>query len=274
MPQKAKETKAAASNPPPKSTTSPDTFPTHSFASVPAFESFLAQHHASLPGLYLKLAKKASGIPSITAAQAVEVALCFGWIDGRANSLDGTFWTVRYTPRRAKSLWSAKNVHTVSRLMSEGRMRGAGLEAVEAAKRDGRWERAYDGPAGIEVPSDVEDALNKVGNEDVRRIWERWGRSKRYAVLHRLQVGTRDAVKRGRVIEGILEMLRGEKGEGTGSSGKGKGKGKNVGTTERAYRVEKKTVTKAKSKVKVNGEALMSSSGGSTRQLRPREPPP
>ncbi|KAL4797984.1 hypothetical protein BDV19DRAFT_386644 [Aspergillus venezuelensis] len=283
MPRKTKEPKPPTSKSNTKPTTSPEDFPTHYFPTIPSFESFLSAHHNTLPGLYLKLAKKSSGIQSITAAEAVEVALCFGWIDGRSNSLDETYWTVRYTPRRAKSLWSAKNVNTVSRLIEEGRMRSAGLEAVQAAKRDGRWERAYDGPAGIEVPGDLEAELNKKGNEDVRGIWEGWGKSKRYAVLHRLQVGSRDVVKRGRVIEGVLEMLRdGEDVEG--SSGQEKRKKVN---TEKAYKIEKKTVTKAKkgtverasrakvSKPKINDEALTSSSGStSTRQLRSRKSAP
>ncbi|KAL4960854.1 YdeI/OmpD-associated family protein [Aspergillus stella-maris] len=281
MPRKTREPKSPTSKPNTKPTTLPEDFPTNSFPTISSFESFLSTHHNTLPGLYLKLAKKSSGIQSITAAEAVEVALCFGWIDGRSNSLDETHWTVRYTPRRAKSLWSAKNVATVARLIEEGRMRSAGLEAVEAAKRDGRWERAYDGPAGIEVPGDLERMLNKKGNEHVRGVWEGWRKSKRYAVLHRLQVGSRDVMKRGRVIEGVLEMLR--DGDVGGSSGQEKGKVK----TEKAYKVEKKTVTKAEketverasrakvSKSKINDEASILSIGGtSTRQLRSRKPAP
>ncbi|KAL4928646.1 YdeI/OmpD-associated family protein [Aspergillus undulatus] len=211
----------------------PDTsFPTHSFPDIPSFECFLSTNHATLPGLYLKLAKKSSGIPSITAPQAVEVALCFGWIDGRANSLDENFWTVRYTPRRAKSLWSAKNVKTVERLIAEGRMRDAGMEAVKLAKGDGRWDRAYDGPAGIKVPVDLEGALE--GDSEARRVWEGLNKSERWTVLHRLQTGARDGEKRREAIEGVVGMLR--------RGGIPSKKGKTAGDNKTSFRVEKKTV--------------------------------
>jgi uncharacterized protein YdeI (YjbR/CyaY-like superfamily) len=97
----------------------------------------------------LTLAKKGSGIPSVSAAEAVKLALCYGWIDSRANSIDDTWWTVRYTPRRAKSLCSQKNLSTTSPLIEDVQMRPAGLAAVEAAEADGRWDRAYAGPATI-----------------------------------------------------------------------------------------------------------------------------
>lgn len=138
--------------------TTPD-LPTHAFPTAAAFDTFLEREHASAPGIYLKFAKKASSIPSITWAEAVEVALCYGWIDGRANALDDKWWTVRYTPRRARSIWSQKNVGTVARLIEDGRMRPAGLAAVEAAKADGRWDRAYAGPANVTTPDDFTIAL-------------------------------------------------------------------------------------------------------------------
>jgi uncharacterized protein YdeI (YjbR/CyaY-like superfamily) len=113
-------------------------FPVQAFASPADFEAFLKREHATAPSIFVKRAKKGSSIPSISATEAVEVALCYGWIDGRANSIDDTWWMVRYTPRRAKSVWSQKNVDTISRLIEDGRMRPAGLAAVEAAKTDGR----------------------------------------------------------------------------------------------------------------------------------------
>ncbi|KAL6232469.1 hypothetical protein BDW75DRAFT_217751 [Aspergillus navahoensis] len=244
----------------------PTDLPIYPFPTTSSFETFLSQNHTTLPGIYLKLAKKSSGIPSITASQAVEVALCYGWIDGRANSLDDKYWLVRYTPRRAKSLWSAKNVATVQRLIDEGRMRDAGLAAVEAAKRDGRWERAYDGPASIGVPGDLEEALGK--NEEAKRVFEGLNRSEWYQVLHRLQTG---AVSRRRErIEAVVDMLaRGEvavpraKAEAKASSG-----------SVKTFKVEKKqaVVNGKKGKREKAGESEVSLSGRSGRQLRSRKP--
>jgi len=151
----------------------------------------------------LKLAKKASGIPSITAAEAVEVALCFGWIDGRANGVDDVWWTVRYTPRRGKSVWSQKNVATIGRLMEEGKMRPAGIEAVEAAKKDGRWEKAYAGPKDMVVPEDFKIVLE--GNRTAKNFWGELNKSERYAFLWKIETAS-DTARNGR-IESLVEIL-------------------------------------------------------------------
>jgi uncharacterized protein YdeI (YjbR/CyaY-like superfamily) len=182
---------------------SPSDLPTHSFPSASAFETFLETNHLTAPGIYLKLAKKSSGIPSVSSSEAVEVALCFGWIDGRANSLDDNWWTVRYTPRRAKSMWSQKNVNTVARLVEQGKMRPAGLEAVDTAKSDGRWDRAYAGPATIEVPKDLAAALK--GEPKAKKFFEGMNSTDRYAVLWRVQTATPKA--RAQKIETLVEML-------------------------------------------------------------------
>ncbi|KAL6705301.1 hypothetical protein ACN47E_007111 [Coniothyrium glycines] len=180
-----------------------DDFLTQHFPSAADFESFLAREHATAPGIYVKLAKKTSGISSISAAEAVEVALCYGWIDGRANSLDDTWWTVRYTPRRAKSIWSQKNVGTIARLTEEGRMRPAGLAAVEAAKADGRWERAYAGPATIVESEDFKAALAEAPIADA--FWKTLNKSERYSALWKIETASK-AARAGR-IEAIVEML-------------------------------------------------------------------
>jgi uncharacterized protein YdeI (YjbR/CyaY-like superfamily) len=201
----------------------PTDLPTHTFPTAHALETFLEQNHTTSPGIYLKLAKKASGIPSITAAEAVETALCFGWIDGRANALDDNYWLVRYTPRRAKSIWSQKNVATVARLVESGRMRAAGLAAVEAAKEDGRWERAYAGPKSMGVPDDFG---NKLAREPgARTFFEGLKRSERYAVLWRVE--TAQPGVRERRIEALVEMLKegrvpGDRTVSGGKSGKRK----------------------------------------------------
>ncbi|CAO2656117.1 Nn.00g049200.m01.CDS01 [Neocucurbitaria sp. VM-36] len=178
-------------------------FPMKTFPGSADFEAFLEREHETAPGIYLKLAKKHSGIPSISGTEAVEVALCYGWIDGRANSIDGNWWTVRYTPRRAKSIWSQKNVGTVARLIEQGRMRPAGLAAVEAAKMDGRWERAYAGPATIVIPDDLKAALADELAADA--FWKSLSKSDRYATLHRIETASEAA--RAKNIATMVQML-------------------------------------------------------------------
>ncbi|KAL8715788.1 MAG: hypothetical protein Q9220_000455 [cf. Caloplaca sp. 1 TL-2023] len=181
----------------------PTDFPIIPFSSVVDFESFLSREHATAPGFHLKLAKKSSGIPSVTAAEAVETALCYGWIDGRANALDDSWWLVRYTPRRPKSIWSKKNVATVGRLIEEGKMRPAGLAAVEAAKADGRWQRAYAGPAGIEVPDDLTTAL--AASPAAAAFFGSLNKSERYSVLWRIE--TASPKSRPKRIEVLVQAL-------------------------------------------------------------------
>lgn len=178
-------------------------FSTHAFSSAADFDSFLQREHTSAPGIYLKFAKKASGIPSITTAEAVEVALCYGWIDGRANALDDEWWTVRYTPRRAKSIWSQKNVGTVAKLIKDGRMRPAGLAAVEAAKVDGRWDRAYAGPANVTTPDDFITAL--AAEPAAKEFFESLKKSEKFPVL--MQLATVAEKNRQRKIEALVQSL-------------------------------------------------------------------
>lgn len=181
----------------------PEDLPIHSFPSANELEAFLEREHKSLTGFHLKLAKKASGIPSVTAAEAVETALCFGWIDGRANPFDKDWWLVRYTPRRAKSIWSQKNVRTVAKLLEDERMRPAGLAAVEAAKADGRWDRAYAGPATITVPDDFARALNM--DPAAASFFDTLNKTDRYSVLWRVQ--TASPKTRQNRIETLVQTL-------------------------------------------------------------------
>jgi uncharacterized protein YdeI (YjbR/CyaY-like superfamily) len=213
----------------------PTDFPTQPFASAQAFEAYLEKNHASSPGLYVKLAKKSSGIPSVTGSEVVELSLCYGWIDGRANSIDDQWWTIRITPRRAKSIWSQKNVTTVGRLIEEGRMRPAGMKCVDEAKQDGRWDKAYAGPATIEVPADFELALKT--NAKAKKKFDELNRSERYSVLFR--VHTASASARQGVIERMLEAL--QRGEIPGAEERAKyGKGKKTVSAK----VERNAVTK------------------------------
>jgi uncharacterized protein YdeI (YjbR/CyaY-like superfamily) len=194
--------------------TPPSDLPTYSFSSADEFEAFLDREHTTAPGFYLKMAKKSSGIPSVSAAEAVEIALCFGWIDGRANGLDNHWWLVRYTPRRSKSIWSQKNVNTMGRLLEEGRVRPAGVAAAEVAKADGRWKRAYAGPATITVPDDLAIAL--AAESAAASFFEGMKKTDRYPVLLRVQIASPQS--RAKRIEALVQMLA--EGKRPGASAK------------------------------------------------------
>ncbi|KAF2686273.1 hypothetical protein K458DRAFT_416571 [Lentithecium fluviatile CBS 122367] len=214
--------------------------PQHAFVSATDFEAFLDREHTTAPGIYLKLAKKSSGIPSITAAEAVEVALCFGWIDGRANGIDDDWWMVRYTPRRAKSIWSQKNVGTISRLIDKGRMRPAGLAVVEAAKADGRWERAYAGPATVVVPEDLSCVL--AAEPVALAYFESLNKSDRYSVLMKVEHGSVNT--RAKRINALVQTLAMGKQGGTVSTSKTTGRTKpktGAGITKGASKPTTKT---------------------------------
>ncbi|KAJ5240272.1 hypothetical protein N7468_004891 [Penicillium chermesinum] len=185
----------------------PTDLPIRAFSTGSELESFLEREHLTAAGFYLKLAKKASGIASVSAVEAVEIALCFGWIDGRANGFDKDWWLVRYTPRRAKSIWSQKNVNTVARLLDAGRMRPAGLEVVERAKADGRWERAYEGPATMTVPDDLANAL--AAAPVAAEFFKTLNKGDCYSMLMRLQ--TASPASRETRIQSLVQTLADKK---------------------------------------------------------------
>ena len=184
--------------------TLPDDLPVLDFADQAALEAWLEAEHATAPGVYVKLAKKGAGVPSVTYAELVESCLCFGWIDGRSNRLDDRFYLQRITPRRARSVWSQKNVTTVERLIAEGRMRPAGHAAVEAAKADGRWERAYAGPATITVPDDLAAALS--AEPAAQQAFDALDGQNRYAVLWRVHTAASPAARAKRIAT-LVQML-------------------------------------------------------------------
>ena len=185
------------------------TFERRSFATPAEFDAWLDAEHDRAPGLFLLMARKASGIPSITAPEAVEVALCHGWIDGRGNRVDDVWFSVRYTPRRARSVWSQKNVATVARLIADGRMRPAGLAAVEAAKADGRWDRAYAGSATITVPEDLAAAL--AAEPAALAAFEALDGANRYAVLWRVHTAATPQTRAKRVAALVTMLAEGRR---------------------------------------------------------------
>ena len=185
--------------------TLPTDLPVMAFPDQAAFEAWLETEGATAPGVYVKLAKKGAGVPSVTYAELVESALCFGWIDGRSNRLDDRFYLQRMTPRRPKSPWSQRNVEWVGRLVEAGRMRPAGLAAVEAAQADGRWEQAYAGPATVTVPDDLAAAL--AAEPAAQQQFDALNRTNRYAVLWRVHTAASEGTRAKR-IAALVELLK------------------------------------------------------------------
>lgn len=175
-----------------------------SFESAEAFEAWLGRHHDSSPGTWLKLRKKAPGVVALDYAQALDVALCYGWIDGQKGKFDDEFWLQRFTPRKAKSKWSKINRDKVAALVEQGRMRPPGLAEVERAKADGRWEAAYDGAKSAGVPDDLAEAL--AANPAAAEFFETLDGRNRYAILYRVQ-DVKKAETRVRRIEKFVTML-------------------------------------------------------------------
>lgn len=178
------------------------------FKSAKAFETWLKRHHATSAGLWLQIAKRGANEASVTYLEAVEIALCWGWIDGQKKGLDKQYFLQRFTPRRARSVWSKVNVEKVAALVTAGRMQAPGLAQVEAAKADGRWARAYDGARTAVVPDDLIAALDAAPK--AKAFFSTINATNRYAVLWRIQTAVK-AETRARRIAQLVEMLaRGE----------------------------------------------------------------
>lgn len=184
-------------------------YPVLPFADAAAWEMWLEQNHGTERGIWLQFAKVASGIPSVTRAQALDVALCYGWIDGQAKSQDAQTYLQKFTPRGKRSIWSKRNREHVERLISAGRMRSAGHAAIEAAKADGRWDRAYDSPGTATVPADLQAALD--ANPDAKACFEALKGINRYAILHRVQTAVKPETRARRIAGFIDQLSRGEK---------------------------------------------------------------
>jgi len=174
-----------------------------------AWRAWLGAHHDDPDGVWLVLARKGTvGPTSLTYDQALEEALCHGWIDGQARSRDDATYLQRYTPRRSRSAWSQRNVKIVERLTEDGRMHPAGLAEVGRAKADGRWEAAYAGPATIEVPDDLADALK--AEPEARAMFERLTSQNRYAVLYRIVTAKKPETRQRRIEKFVAMLARGE----------------------------------------------------------------
>ena len=178
--------------------------PVLAFESSAAWEGWLREHHEGSPGVWLKIAKKDSGVPSVSYGEALEAALCHGWIDGQKASFDETFWLQKFTPRRRRSGWSKVNREKAAALIQAGRMQPAGLRQVELAREDGRWDAAYDAPSTSRVPEDLQRELDR--RPKAAAFFATLNSQNRYAVLHRIQTARR-AETRARRIEQFIEML-------------------------------------------------------------------
>ncbi len=164
----------------------------------------MVANHADAPGVWLKIAKKAAGIPTVTYSEALDAALCFGWIDGQKAAYDESFFLQRFTPRRARSKWSKINVDRVASLVEAGRMQPAGLAQVESARADGRWDTAYGGSATITVPDDLQQAL--VANPAALEFFATISKGNRYAILYRVYDAKRPETRANRIAT-FVEML-------------------------------------------------------------------
>lgn len=179
------------------------------FETQQAWADWLEVQPARAPGIWLKLAKAGSSVQSINYAEALEVALCYGWIDSQKKGFDAQFWLQKFTPRRAGSIWSKVNREKAEALIANGVMKPSGLREVEGAKQDGRWEAAYDSQSNISIPADFQRALNQ--NPAAQAFFATLNSSNRYAFLFRIQTAKK-AETRARNIEKFIDMLaRGEK---------------------------------------------------------------
>jgi uncharacterized protein YdeI (YjbR/CyaY-like superfamily) len=186
---------------------SADTAPTL-FKSARAFETWLKKHHATSDGLWLQIAKKGAAEPSVTYAEAVEIGLCWGWIDGQKKGLDDQHFLQRFTPRRARSIWSKINIGKVATLIEAGRMQPAGQAQIDAAKADGRWDKAYDGARTSSVPDDLQAALD--ATPKAKQFFATINASNRYAVLWRVQTALKPETRAKRIAQLVEMLARGE----------------------------------------------------------------
>jgi uncharacterized protein YdeI (YjbR/CyaY-like superfamily) len=166
---------------------------------------WLAKNHSTSNGIWLRFFKKGSGVKSVNYAEALDEALCYGWIDGQLKKYDETSYLQKFTPRRPKSIWAKRNRDHTARLISQGKMTPAGLKEIEAAKTDGRWEQAYDSPSAMQMPQDFLKELSK--DKKAKSLFESLNKANTYAILWRLQTAKKPETREKR-MKTILEMLK------------------------------------------------------------------
>ena len=187
----------------------PTDLPIKEFATAGRLEAWLAKHHARSDGIWLRMRKKGAAKTSVNYSDALDAALCYGWIDGQVKSLDAESYIQRFTPRRARSRWSKLNVDRIARLTKAGRMQPAGIAQVDAAKRDGRWDAAYAPPSERTVPDDFQKALNK--NRKAKAFFATLDRRNIYAISYQLDDAKRPETRERRITQFVERLARGEK---------------------------------------------------------------
>ena len=173
------------------------------------WNGWLSEHHSISNGIWIRLFKKDSGMKSLTHDGALDEALCYGWIDGQAKKYDEKSWIQKFTPRRAGSIWSKRNINRVEALIKAGRMKASGLEEINEAKKDGRWEKAYDSPSNMKIPGDFLKELSK--DKKALKFFKSLNKTNKYAIVWRLQTAKKSETRSNRMNK-ILDMLsKGEK---------------------------------------------------------------
>ncbi|HJT23419.1 MAG TPA: YdeI/OmpD-associated family protein [bacterium] len=183
--------------------------PILSFKAPEAWEKWLSKNHASSKGIWLKIFKKDSGKPTVTYAEALDGALCYGWIDGQKNGHDAESWLQKFTPRRPRSPWSKINTGHAERLMKEGRMKPAGLREVEAAKKDGRWKSAYHSQSTATYPADFLREVDK--NKKAKAFLAALNSANRYAIIYRLRTAKKPETRQKRLRLFVEMLAKGQK---------------------------------------------------------------
>lgn len=189
-----------------------DELPIHLFPEPGEFEAWLEENHASSEGVWLKIAKQGTGERSVTYAEALELALCFGWIDSQKRGLDETHFLQRFTPRRPRGRWSKIIREKAEALIAAGRMRPAGVAEVDAAKADGRWEAAYEGQRTAKVPADLQRELD--ANPAAAKFFASLDSANRYAIVYRLEEAKKPETRERRLRKFVAMLERGEKVQG------------------------------------------------------------
>lgn len=182
--------------------------PVLAFRDGESFEEWLEQQPADAIGAWLKLRKKSAGKPGLTKIEAIDAALCHGWIDGQLDKCDDECWLIRFTPRRARSKWSQVNRRRATELLAEGRVRKAGLAQIEAAKADGRWATAYAPASTAKIPADLQDALDT--NPQAARFFATLKGANRYAILYRIGSVKRPETRARKIAEYVAMLERGD----------------------------------------------------------------
>jgi len=180
-----------------------------SFTSSKEWRKWIARNHAKSSGVWLRFFKKQSGEKTVTYSEALDEALCYGWIDGQANRYDAKSYVQKFTPRRPKSIWSKRNTEKAERLIQEGRMKKAGMQQVELAKADGRWQQAYDSPKNMKVPEDFLLQLSK--NKKAKSFFDGLNKANQYAIAWRLQTAKKAETREKRLKEILAMMIEGKK---------------------------------------------------------------